>query len=288
MKIECPECGFSREVPEDRLPAGAVMATCPRCSCRFRLERAGAAEEDPRLAASLAYAREASRLERDVRGAGSSGDSAGSADLADAQPRNAWQAAPGEIGWFASFAQTLLAVLFQPQRFFQSLAPVASQLRPFCFYAILGVFQTLCERFWLHVFVGALSPGAEQQQMEGLAAMLDGGGNLPLSLLLRGGALCLQLYFTSALVFLTVRLIAPERASFSLVFQVFAYSFAPAVLCIAPGVGSLIGMIWGAGLMVAGLRLALGLPWRQTMAAFLPLLFIAVYLLSRVVSLVQG
>lgn len=200
---------------------------------------------------------------------------------------NPWQAAPGEIGWIASFVQTLLAVLFQPQRFFPALVPQASQLRPFCFYAILSVFQTLCERFWVYVFVGALSPGAEQD-MAGLVSMLDSGGNLPLSLLLRSGALCLQLYFTSCLVFLTLRLIAPDRASFSIVFQVFAYSFAPASLCVAPGVGSVIGMIWGAGLMVAGLRLALGLPWRQTIAAFLPLIFIAAYLVSQAIALVQG
>ena len=36
MNITCPRCGFSRQVPADRLPARAVIATCPHCSCRFR------------------------------------------------------------------------------------------------------------------------------------------------------------------------------------------------------------------------------------------------------------
>ncbi len=36
MKIECPECAFSRDVPKDRIPSHAVTATCPQCSCRFR------------------------------------------------------------------------------------------------------------------------------------------------------------------------------------------------------------------------------------------------------------
>ena len=36
MNITCPRCGFSRQVPANRLPARAVIATCPQCSCRFR------------------------------------------------------------------------------------------------------------------------------------------------------------------------------------------------------------------------------------------------------------
>ncbi|WP_300909447.1 zinc-ribbon domain-containing protein, partial [uncultured Desulfovibrio sp.] len=36
VNITCPRCGFSRELPADRLPARAVIATCPRCACRFR------------------------------------------------------------------------------------------------------------------------------------------------------------------------------------------------------------------------------------------------------------
>ena len=36
MNITCPRCGFSRQVSADRLPARAVIATCPHCACRFR------------------------------------------------------------------------------------------------------------------------------------------------------------------------------------------------------------------------------------------------------------
>lgn len=37
MNITCPRCGFSRELPADRAPSKAVIATCPHCACRFRL-----------------------------------------------------------------------------------------------------------------------------------------------------------------------------------------------------------------------------------------------------------
>lgn len=41
MKILCPQCEFSRDVPDDRLPSTAVIATCPRCKYRFRLSTTG-------------------------------------------------------------------------------------------------------------------------------------------------------------------------------------------------------------------------------------------------------
>jgi len=37
VNITCPRCGFSRELPADRAPSKAVIATCPHCACRFRL-----------------------------------------------------------------------------------------------------------------------------------------------------------------------------------------------------------------------------------------------------------
>lgn len=36
MKIICPDCGFSREMPAERLPKRTVIANCPHCGCRFR------------------------------------------------------------------------------------------------------------------------------------------------------------------------------------------------------------------------------------------------------------
>lgn len=36
MEIICPECGFSRDMPPERLPKHTVIANCPRCGCRFR------------------------------------------------------------------------------------------------------------------------------------------------------------------------------------------------------------------------------------------------------------
>jgi predicted Zn finger-like uncharacterized protein len=36
MRITCPECGYSREVSDDKIPSKSVRATCPKCGAKFR------------------------------------------------------------------------------------------------------------------------------------------------------------------------------------------------------------------------------------------------------------
>jgi predicted Zn finger-like uncharacterized protein len=36
MEILCPECGFSREVNESKIPARSQVATCPKCKAKFK------------------------------------------------------------------------------------------------------------------------------------------------------------------------------------------------------------------------------------------------------------
>lgn len=42
MRITCPECGFERQVPDDKVPATSVVATCPKCKNRFKFRELGA------------------------------------------------------------------------------------------------------------------------------------------------------------------------------------------------------------------------------------------------------
>ncbi len=35
MLIRCPECRFERRIDDESIPQNAVVATCPRCKCRF-------------------------------------------------------------------------------------------------------------------------------------------------------------------------------------------------------------------------------------------------------------
>lgn len=350
MNIVCPQCGFSRRLPEDRLPGEVVIATCPQCACRFRFsvrdgvltvlpprgqgahreadapqqrpastalngtdlppgavipggagsapasapmrddrERARSAqappedEEDIRETARRAYAREAARF--------SGPEAEAQAPAAPEWPRdtNPWDAAPANGGWLQAFYQTVLRVMFAAPRFFAGLRPHARQLRPLGFYLVICVIQTLVERFWGSMIISALTPSAATDpQLERLLELLAPKSDLALSLLLRCGLLVLQLYVFAALMFLAYRLIARERTSFSLVFQVMAYSSAPALLCVVPALGSLAGMIWGLACLAVGCRAALRLNWAQTLFGFVPLILVFGPLLLQAMTALQG
>lgn len=42
MNIACPHCGFSREVPEDKVPDRPVKVTCPKCQQGFTFDKTAA------------------------------------------------------------------------------------------------------------------------------------------------------------------------------------------------------------------------------------------------------
>lgn len=47
MKITCPGCQWSAEVPDEKVPAGGVTATCRKCQTRFPVSREPAAPPIP-------------------------------------------------------------------------------------------------------------------------------------------------------------------------------------------------------------------------------------------------
>lgn len=307
MIITCPHCGFSKKVPSDRLPDGAVVATCPKCSCRFRIENgrqvdgrtdrhgngacgpegrgvaAGTekaandamgetsdsskardcghgenpdADDDPRLMAARAYEREAMRFARQ-------------------EIANPWDAAPGDRGWLGCFMQCVLRVMFAAPHFFAGLSPRSGQGRALFFYLIVCVFQILVEHMWSGVIYSTLAPGAESDpRLAEMLALLQSEQNFVLTLLRRSGMFVLNIYVCSLLIFFVYRLLVQERASFSLVFQVLAYSSAPALLCILPAVGTIAGMIWGVACAIIGMGASMRLTLPQSILGFLPILFI--------------
>lgn len=350
MNIMCPQCGFSRQLPKDRLPGDVVIATCPQCACRFRfsvrdgvlgilpprsqgtapqtahsesgdlptvkddqnLPRASGTpdhdapslplrtsardarnsgqneraegEEDLRETARRAYAHEAARFSRGNEEREPSGLTN------DMTPdENPWDTAPVNGGWFQPFYQTVLRVMFAAPRFFSVLRPHTGLLRPLSFYLVIGVIQTLVERFWGSMIISALTPSAATDpQLEKLLELLAPKGDLALNLLLRCGLLVLQLYVFTTLIFLAYRVVARERTSFSLIFQIMAYSSAPALLCVVPALGSLAGMIWGLACLAVGCRAALRLNWAQTLFGLVPLALVVVPILFQAMTALQG
>lgn len=46
MRITCPHCGYSKDLPEDKIPAKAARVNCPRCNEKFALQTASTAPDN--------------------------------------------------------------------------------------------------------------------------------------------------------------------------------------------------------------------------------------------------
>lgn len=298
--IECPQCKFSQDVNSDRISGESVIVTCPKCQCRFRFSRKNGAEnilppagwknmdagradkegdeeEDPRQIARRAYEKEAERFSKEGR------SEAGEAAAGQEDPKSSNPWADAKSGWFSAFYQTVMRVMFSAPAFFRSLDPAAGQGRPLAFYLLICVFQTFVQRIWGDFFRAFIAEYASRDpQIERLLAMLTPEANMAYVLLISCGALVLQLYVFSWLMAMVYRLLGAPKATFSLLFQIMAYSTAPALLCIVPALGSIAGLIWSLACLIMGCQAALNLGLGKTLAGFLPLLILFLPMLQQI------
>ncbi|MBQ9536687.1 MAG: hypothetical protein IJU79_02740 [Desulfovibrionaceae bacterium] len=322
MKICCPDCQFTSEMQESALPKRTAIATCPQCGCRFRFSPTEGvlgklepkAEENEPEQSQPETSKEPPKKDDPLPegaivirpGAQKSAQSKSrpSEDLGEgrrrkipAQPTvytprdssrrrssNPWDRAPGRIGWFSSFYQTCLRVMFVPQRFFGALSTKVPFYPALIFFLIICVIEFVTTYCWVQVLLSML--GSQDPQIKDMLNLLAPQGNVLLRLLLQTAFGAVNLYIVSGLFYVVLRFIAPDTAEFTLIYQVIAYSAAPTLLCIVPIAGSLAGMLWTLACMAIGLRTALRLTWLQTCSSFLPMLLLLV-LLKRLVALVM-
>lgn len=314
MIITCPQCGFSRAVAENRLAGKSVVAICPKCASRFRFSaqkgveeilppkgwkrieepvseeapksevNSQEEEEDIRQVAAEAYRKEAERFANE-----NGEENIASDDDGEYIEVNPWDTAPRDGGWFWSFCQVVLRVMFAAPKFFAGLYPHARQGRALAFYLVVCVFQTLVEKMWGGLLQNALvSSNTTDPQLQKVIELMASQSDLALNLIIRTGVLVFQLYVFSFLMFLVYRIVARERTTFSLVFQIMAYSAAPSLLCVVPAVGSIVGMFWGIACLAVGCKAALNLDWPRTLLGFLPLVFVFAPILLQTLALLQS
>ncbi|MDO5536009.1 MAG: YIP1 family protein [Desulfovibrionaceae bacterium] len=336
MKIECPHCSCTREMPEDRIPDGILTARCPACGQAFRFSKqelkekeaeaareaerrgpgavrlsdmedgftggaAGSAPEKTPSAETEGTASGESRTEEQARSRGEAAGRCAQDDGADRQERrarerneesegewsfNPWECARTFQDYPPALYQTCLRVMFAAQRFFSGIRP-GPVMRALAFFLTVCVLQTVIEHVWTVFFFDYLMPIGESTdpELKQLAALMQDNGNLLMTVLLRCAVLTLQLYVFTAILYLCWRLIAGRGVDFSVVLQVLCYSEAPLLLCIIPGVGTIVGVLWSCVACLVGSRAALGLSWGQTIAGVMPLLLLLIFSYSQFMSM---
>lgn len=311
MKITCPDCGFFRELSSDRAPSRPVVATCPKCGCRFRflpedasshLLQHGTPPEAPDFRSeevilppgAIVPGETPADSRRDVpaRPAPVQDDAPARPDDAAAEdaPRpsrnrknrrhapsdedaNPWDVAPVPSGYISAFYQTTLRVMFGGGRFFARLNPDAPQWRALLYYIAVVLVLVCTQLFWTHMSREMLEQSLPPDNAFGM--LIRFALNQPLLYGLTSVAsFVFQLYILSALLLLGFRLAGVRHAAFHVIFQVVAYSAAPVLLCLIPVLGVQVGIIWSLACIITGCRMALGLDWTRTlMGLAFPVLF---------------
>ncbi|MCF8029986.1 MAG: zinc-ribbon domain-containing protein [Desulfohalobiaceae bacterium] len=269
MRITCPNCGFSRDMPEDRIPQAARLATCPKCQHKFRLreeedsfilEGEGEQEEGP---PSSSPAEEAGQdngatpldtqetrednIWRRLEDLGDQPSPPGTGSgqrTQEEEPRWEAEGVPWEriqsLGFFPALFQTIKQVMLSPVKFYQDLPTWGGFGMPTAFYVLIMEVPALALIFWL---MSGIFPQVEGEASGLFHLGFTGIGSLTF-LLVFPVFMVVNLFVSSGLYHLFLILLQEGSAGYEGTFKVVCYSSAPMVLTLIPVFGMWVGGIW--------------------------------------------
>jgi len=264
MEIKCPECGFARQVPEDKIPPSAKTATCPKCGQKFffrhdpeqEFQDQGDDWQD-RVQSEEGDSSGTSEqpTEDDIWAQLESLSDDGNADEHEGKEKEdngqkkrrqgqfqggvPWERL-SEYGFFPALIETIKLVMFQPQAFFARMSLGQGYNKPLIFYLLVAEIQALAQFMWR---MAGVAPQMGQQGGDFLGFGLVGLSSL-LVLILYPVFLAGMLFVVSALNHACLMAVKAGEAGYEGTFKVISYSNAPMVLAVLPLFGPLIGMVW--------------------------------------------
>lgn len=299
MIIRCPECGFAREVPDDKIPAKAQLATCPKCRHKFHFKKDQddfeiEADADNQESGEPSSANQDKDSQTDIWSALESlndddfepGDSS---FAEEARKRTAAKddGTPWEHlethGFFPGFVQTIKRVMLRPVDFFNDLTIGGGFNRPLIFYLLVAEIQALAQFVWQMLGV---VPQMQNRPESILGIGMVGFGSL-LVLILYPIFLTVVLFIGSGLNHLCLVAVKAGSRGFEGTFRVVAYANAPMVLAVVPGIGPLIGALWTLVCTFMGFKIVhRTTSTRVLLAILLPL--IVIMILGSLIFMAQG
>lgn len=303
MIIRCPHCDFSRTVDENKIPASARTATCPKCHHKFRFRDSDGATE-----AEAGSAAEAGQPQSGF--AGTHGESfaepAGQTGAASESGEDIWDrvASLGEIwlddgdsgqdgqdsakggpqrdnapdalggapwehirqlGLLKAFVQTVLQAALHPRRFFNGLGTPRLLGLALVFYIVVTALQTYLFQAWMQIFPASALGLAIPPDY----ALYD--STQPLHIILAAPVVWVMfLFMVSAISAVAMRLLGGSRVSPAAVMRVMAYSASPMLLGVLPFIGAILGQAWAMILFALGCKHAFRLNIFAAIAVILP------------------
>jgi Uncharacterized protein conserved in archaea len=238
MLVTCPQCRFSRELPEDKIPARAQVATCPKCKHKFRFRDLPPEEAETAPAAPAEDVPTAEAPETPPPAAPAEDDiweRLGSIQPEQAEPQpgqtpdDPFAADPerpevdvpferlDQFGFFPGITQTIRRAMFSPQLFFQAM-PQRGLGKPLTFAVLLGQFQIFFQLLWSMTGLLGEKPEVAPGTM---------GFGLVMALVLAPLFLSVFLFLETAVFHFCLILFRSANKGFEGTFRVMAYSNAP-------------------------------------------------------------
>ncbi|MBR4741777.1 MAG: hypothetical protein IK079_02605, partial [Desulfovibrio sp.] len=213
MDISCPNCSFTRPLSPKIGQKKRVIATCPKCNCRFYFlpqdgstiicnekESNSPRPDDPLPEGAVVVPSITIEKEEAIEEKKSNMDAVHHRQTGG----NPWERAPGRIGWFSSFFLTCLRVMFSAQRFFSQLTPSARLLSPLFFYLLISSLQFLISYGWMEV-IHHFVDGTNDAQLNTLLQYFSPQGNIFSMLLVQVGMSIFTIYLNTTIFFLVFR-----------------------------------------------------------------------------------
>jgi len=245
--VTCPYCGFSKRIPEERLPGGSALVTCPRCGQQFRFS---ASEQGH------------NGTERKTD-AGATGRQVG-------RTKSPWERR-SQLGLWQSLYRTFKAVLFAPRELFRTLTFRSGLREPLAFGLLAGSVTTMVGIFWQFLVLagGMATFGPSMLGQKGLGMVFI----VILVTVPLWVALGILIY--SGIVHIMLLIVRGGRNGFEATFRVVSFSQAAQIWSLVPLLGGLVGALWQVIVQVIGLREIHETTYLRVCIAFLiPVVFI--------------
>ncbi len=241
MRITCPNCGFSKDVPEHKIPKNAQIATCPKCSYKFKFRELDKVDKDFLLSEGIDESPKPNvNMEEESF-----------EEFSEALKESEEDYVPWEridkYGFFNALVLTIKKVMFHPYEFFKRLSFSKGLSSALVFYLIICEIQALTQVLW--GFVGILKI---EDPVKAILGFSISGISSVLFLVFYPLFLAVILFFGSAINHLCLKIVGSGKSGFRATFKVVSYSIAPMWLSIIPIVGAIVGSIWSFVLSIIG------------------------------------
>jgi hypothetical protein len=225
VEIGCPYCGFSKDIPEERIPEKARWATCPKCKNRFEINLKEKRAED----ITIPYPDNAVN-EPD-------------------QKTIPWEQKE-KLGFFSRIFDTFRQVLFSPHKLFEDMSVERGYGESLAFGLLFGSLGMMLSLFWQFLII--------PDRFIQLGKFMLGHFNLSTVyfslIILTPVFVMLQLLLIALILHWCLLVFSGGKNGFESTFRVISYSQAIQVLSLIPLIGGFIGFFWQLIVQIVGLK----------------------------------